>query len=81
MIFDGEKKVYILSEKEYDEMFDGETHANLALIKANQEINRLKEQLEEANDLLKAYSTESLWESLSLSYDEARDYCKKWSVK
>ena len=44
-------------------------------------IERLQEQLKEANELLKAYGTESLWESLSLSCDEANEYCKKWGVK
>ena len=45
------------------------------------QIKRLQEQLNEANELLKAYGTESLWESLSLSCDEANEYCKKWGVK
>lgn len=46
-----------------------------------QKVQRLQEQLNEANELLKAYGTESLWESLSLSCDEANEYCKKWGVK
>ena len=45
------------------------------------ENKKLKEQLAEANELLKAYGTESLWESLSLNCDEANEYCKKWGVK
>lgn len=58
MIFDGEKKVYILSEQEYDEMFDGKAHANLELIKVRKQLeNKLKiatdtlEDLELSNDI------------------------------
>ena len=50
-------------------------------VKADEERERLEEQLKEANELLKAYGTGSLWESLSLSCDEANEYCKKWGVK
>lgn len=53
----------------------------LAPVPSYDEYKRLQEQLNEANELLKAYGTESLWESLSLSYDEANEYCKKWGVK
>ena len=60
----------LVNQKEYNELLD----------KAK-ENTRLQEQLNEANELLKAYGTESLWESLSLSYDEANEYCKKWGVK
>jgi len=51
------------------------------IIRLTEWVERLQEQLNEANELLKAYGTESLWESLSLSCDEANEYCKKWGVK
>ena len=53
----------------------------ISAVPSYDEIKRLQEQLNEANELLKAYGTESLWESLSLSCDEANEYCKKWGVK
>lgn len=67
MIFDGEKKVYILSEQEYDEMFDGEAHANLELIKK-------EKQLQEANVVIQHYAEKN-------GYHKAMDYLNKWSVK
>lgn len=51
------------------------------LKKTQKEYAKARNQLKEANELLKAYGTESLWESLSLSCDEANEYCKKWGVK
>ena len=50
MIFDGEKKVYILSEQEYDEMFDGKAHANLELIKARNQIADLSKKVHILNE-------------------------------
>ncbi|MBO7712636.1 MAG: hypothetical protein J6S85_03985 [Methanobrevibacter sp.] len=61
----------------YDEYKDIEK----GYIELCRECRRLQEQLKEANELLKEYGTESLWESLSLSCDEAYEYCKKWGVK
>ena len=67
MIFDGEKKVYILSEQEYDKMFDGEAHANLELIK-------VRKQLQEANEVIQHYAEKN-------GYHKAMDYLNKWGVK
>lgn len=57
MIFDGEKKVYILSEQEYDEMFNGEAHINLELIKvrkcleiATKALKEIRKRIEDFND-------------------------------
>ena len=60
MIFDGEKKAYILSEQEYDEMFDGEARANLELIKV---INQLENKLEIATRALEYYTLEDAYVS------------------
>lgn len=66
----------------YGSLLDEDGYCFLCGLKHSKEkIKRLKEQLNEANELLKAYGTESLWESLSLSCDEANEYCKKWGVK
>ena len=51
------------------------------LKKTQKEYAKARNQVKEANELLQEYGTESLWESLSLSYDEAYEYCKKWGVK
>ena len=51
MIFDGEKKVYILSEQEYDEMFDGEAIAKLELIKVRKRLDMAKQALCEVSQL------------------------------
>lgn len=72
MIFDGEKKVYILSEQEYDEMFDGEAHANLELIKK-------EKQLQEANELLK-WVVKTSWTG-NQEEDAFDRYIEKWGVK
>ena len=79
MIFDGEKKVYILSEKEYDKMFDGEAHANIELIK-------VRNQLQEANQVIKAFRKENgryggEFIGVSSSYSCAQSYLDKWGVK
>ena len=70
----GLKEKYSLALKMWQHWYEEYTKE----LKKNKE---LEEQLNEANELLKAYGTESLWESLSLSYDEANEYCKKWGVK
>ena len=72
MIFDGEKKVYILSEQEYDEMFDGNAHANLELIK-------VRKQLQEANKLIK-WVVKTSWTG-NQEEDDFDRYLEKWGVK
>lgn len=67
MIFDGENKVYILSEQEYDEMFDGEAHANLELIEK-------EKQLQEANEVIQHYAEKN-------GYHKAMDYLNRFGVK
>ena len=69
------------SYDEYKELKEERDYFQKTMFERNVDINELQEQLKEANEILKAYSTESLWESLSLSYDMAQDYLKKWGVK
>ena len=58
MIFDGEKQVYILSEQEYDEMFNGLASSNLELIRKTRKLEKAKRALCEASRMALSEETD-----------------------
>jgi len=61
MIFDGENKIYILSEQEYEEMYEDCCRAFGDVLKSNKKIKKLEKQLAIATSALKKYATTSNW--------------------
>ena len=63
MIYDGEKQVYILGEKEYDEMYDDTCHFAHETFKRDKEIAYMRAQLDIAKQALEEISHWSPWKN------------------